>query len=556
MSNEKFDTNASVTYQGEPDNIDVEQELSDNANDSIAYDPYKLAKALMVIGEKMIGVELYEDYQKPAAFRIIYSILAHDGDEITALFARQSGKSEVVVFSVITLGVLLPMLAKIYPKDLGHFGSGVKMGLYAPQGEQVDTVYRRCMERLLSEPVKMFMDDPDINDATTSTVNFRLKSGTFLTGQSAAKQSKVESKTFHIIFMDESQDMDTDKVRRSIIPMTASTFGTIVRTGTPGRYKGDFYDKIKQNKKDDSKLKGKKTIETKRKHFEYTYEDVIRAKRKQFKKDGVKFHTFYEKAVLRDKKSMGEKSEAFRMAYKVEWLLEIGMFISEEELETMCYNKRISFPKPEKDDFIIAGLDIASARNSTVLTTGKTDYIAQDIGERPVKTIMDWLTLGGMNYEKQFQILADKLMQDRVKVLYTDNTGVGRALTDTLMWHLSDYIDIIPCTFTPAFKSDMWKALDEDIENRKLVIPANKMVRDKQEFKDFEEQMTNLQKFWRGSYMVCQKTQGYEDDYCDSLGLFNMAGNHLYVPQNEVEETENILMNTSFQASLMDRSSY
>ena len=550
---EAYQKDSSFSFVGTPEEIDVEQEINDTAT-GMAYDPYRLAEVLVKIGQQMMGVKLYS-YQEKPAFRIIYSILARDGAEITMLYARQSGKSETSTFCIVTLGVLLPVLAKIFPQELGHFSRGVKMGLLAPQGEQVQTIYARCMERLLSEPVRMFLDDPDILDQPLSTVHFKLKSGSFLTGQSAAKQSKIESKTYHIIFLDEAQDIDTEKVRKSIIPMTASTFGTIVRTGTPSRNKGDFYYTIKNNEKHDAKLKSPKEKEKKQLHFQYDYLDVIKSKKDMFKNDKQDFHLLYEKSVMRDKKSWGENSDIFRLAYKVEWILEVGMFITEKGLEEQCFDKRMTLPTIDvKTDFVVAGLDIASARNSTVLTTATIDAPAGDFGERPKKTIADWLVLSGINYEEQFQVLAEELIQKRVQVLFADYTGVGRALTDVLIHHLSEYMVIIPYTFTPSSKSDMWKALDEDIMNRRLVVPAHKSVQSKKEFKTFTEQMTNLQKYWRGSFMVCEKTTGYEDDYCDSLALMNLAGNHLYTPPSEVEITENHLMGTAHRNSMVQRS--
>jgi hypothetical protein len=550
---EAYQKDSSFSFVGTPEEIDVEQEINDTAT-GMAYDPYRLAEVLVKIGQQMMGVKLYS-YQEKPAFRIIYSILARDGAEITMLYARQSGKSETSTFCIVTLGVLLPVLAKIFPQELGHFSRGVKMGLLAPQGEQVQTIYARCMERLLSEPVRMFLDDPDILDQPLSTVHFKLKSGSFLTGQSAAKQSKIESKTYHIIFLDEAQDIDTEKVRKSIIPMTASTFGTIVRTGTPSRNKGDFYYTIKNNEKHDAKLKSPKEKEKKQLHFQYDYLEVIKSKKDMFKHDKQDFHLLYEKSVMRDKKSWGENSDIFRLAYKVEWILEVGMFITEKGLEEQCFDKRMTLPTIDvKSDFVVAGLDIASARNSTVLTTATIDAPAGDFGERPKKTIADWLVLSGINYEEQFQVLAEELIQKRVQVLFADYTGVGRALTDVLIHHLSEYMVIVPYTFTPSSKSDMWKALDEDIMNRRLVVPAHKSVQSKKEFKTFTEQMTNLQKYWRGSFMVCEKTTGYEDDYCDSLALMNLAGNHLYTPPSEVEITENHLMGTAHRNSMVQRS--
>lgn len=543
----------SFSYQGTPEDMNVEEVLEDTTSSMPVYDPYRLAEVLLELGQRMTGIVLY-DYQKPLSFRILYSILKKDGAEITGLFSRQSGKSEIIVFVTNTLAVLLPVLSKIYPKELGYYKNGIKMGLFAPQGEQVDTVYARCMSRLSSDEVVQFLEDPDINDGNTSKVNFKLKSGSSLTGQSAAKQAKIESKTYHIVFIDESQDVDTEKVRKSIIPMTASTFGTIVRFGTPARKKGDFYETIQGNKKDDRKIKSEKERLKKQLHFQYDYRLVIESKKRQYKKDGHDFHLLYEKAVNRDKKRQGENSDSFRMSYKIEWLLEVGMFITEEALAEQCYAKRLGFPKLTSEDFVVAGLDIASARNNTVLTSAILDNPAGDFGERPKKTVFDWLVLGKTNYEEIFQIVSAQLIQNRVRVLFADYTGVGRALTDLLVHYLGDYIDIVPYTFTPSSKSDMWKSLDEDIINRNIIIPANKTVQEMPEFKMFEDEMTHLQKTWKGSFMICEKTQGWNDDMCDSLGLMNLAGNHLYTPKTEMEVTENNIIETHHRNSMKNRS--
>lgn len=534
--------NPSFSFQGEPEAVDVEQEVQDTSLNSL-YDAHRLADFMIQVGERMMGVSLY-DYQKPLAFRIFFSMLSRDGAEITALFSRQSGKSETVVFCAITMGILLPVLAKYFPKELGHFSNGVKMGLMAPTDEQVDTVYARCMEKLLSDNVKEFLADPDIDDATLSSAKFKLRSGSFLTPQSAAKQSKVESKTYHIVFLDESQDIDTEKVRRSIIPMTASTFGTIFRSGTPGRYTGDFYYTIKQNKVKDKKLRGAKASREKRLHFEFNYKKVIESKKAQYARDGKEFHLLYEKAVNRDKESMGEHSDFFRMAYKIEWLLDVGMFIGEEELAQKVYAPRIGFPELHKTDFVVAGLDIAKARNSTVLTKGIVDFPATDFGIRPKKTIAGWLLMQGTNYEEQLQLIMSDLLNSRVQVLYADCTGVGRVLTDMLEHYMGDYMEIVPYLFTPSSKSDMWKSLEEDIDSSRIILPANGQVKSLKEFKMFEEQMINFQKHWKGSFMVCEKTQGYDDDFCDSLGLMNLAGNHLYIPPSTMEVTDGNFLST------------
>jgi hypothetical protein len=533
--------------------IDAEEEVQKQAR-AVGFDPKKLTAVLMILGAQMLGVQLY-DYQLKPAFRIIYSVIAHDGSEITLLFSRQSGKTEVVSFVVSVLGVFLPVLAKMFPQ-LEHFKNGCKMGAFAPQLDQVETLYSRCLEKIWSENTRNFLSDPDIADYPMSVAHYKLKSGSYLKAQSGAKQSKIESKTYHIVFIDESQEMDTQKVRKSIIPMLASTFGTIVRLGTPNRHKGDFYYTIKNNKLHDNKLKPKE-LETKQLHFEYDWKEIVKCRKKQFAKDGRDYHLFYEKSVERDMQSMGRNSEEFRMSYGLEWLLDVGMFITDANLDDLVLDKRISYPvvNPQKKVFRVAGLDIASARASTVLTVGDVEAPAQDVDDRPKKTVSMFLELAGVDYEAQYELLVKALYDYDVKVLYADYTGVGRVVVDRLMYHLGEKILIIPYMFTPLSKSDMWKRFDEDIMAGRFKVPAHKNVQQTDEHKNFCEQMINLQKTWKGSYMVCEKLPGYKDDYPDSAGLMNLAGNHLYNPPTPVEITQgNSIFANSGRGDLMRNS--
>lgn len=544
---------ANFVFEGEPEvNLNVAEEAQKQVG-GLVYDPERLSQILIQLGERMIGVPLY-DFQKEVVHRIFYSLLTIDGAEITVLVSRQAGKSEIIAFTSVVIAVLMPLLAKIFPKELGHFKNGVKMGLIAPQLDQVDTVYVRCMERLLSEPCKQFMVDPDVADEALSRVNFKLKSGSFMKAQSGAKQSKIESKSYHLVYLDESQDIEKEKVRKSVIPMTASTFGTIVRFGTPNRTKGDFYYTITNNKAHDKQLKPKDRA-NKRLHYEYDYKAVVASKQRQFKVDGKTFHTLYEKSLERDRKSMGENSEEFRMSYKLEWLHEVGMFVTEDFMEKNVYNSRIGFPDVHKDSFVVAGLDIASARASTVVTLGMVENPAEEFGDRPRKTVIGWLELSGANYDEQLPILINFLLENNVKVLYGDYTGVGRVLIDLLTFQLSDFMEIIPYVFSPVSKSDMWKRWEEDMLNGRFVVPAHKSIRQVKEWQHFNEQVLNLQKYWRGSYMVCEKISGFMDDYCDSGALMNLAGNHLYMPPSPMEVVDNFFIGKN-RASMRQKSSW
>ena len=98
----------------------------------------------------LVGHELHV-YQQPLARRLIESVIINDGEEITALASRQSGKSESIANTVATLMVILPRLAKMYPELLGKFGDGIMVGMIAPVQSQVETLYGRTVSRLTSE---------------------------------------------------------------------------------------------------------------------------------------------------------------------------------------------------------------------------------------------------------------------------------------------------------------------------------------------------------------------------------------------------------------------
>jgi hypothetical protein len=168
----------------------------------------------------LVGHELHP-YQMPLARRIIESVLINDGEEITALAARQSGKSETIANTVATLMVLLPRLAKMYPDLLGKFSNGVWIGMFAPVEGQVETLFGRTVNRLTSERAQEILGDPEIDDSLGKvpgvTRQIKLKnSGSSLMMMTANPRAKIESKSFHLIVIDECQEADDFVVTKSI----------------------------------------------------------------------------------------------------------------------------------------------------------------------------------------------------------------------------------------------------------------------------------------------------------------------------------------------------
>ena len=118
----------------------------------------KLIDKIMDFLKVLVGHDLHP-YQKPLARRLIESVIINDGEEITALASRQSGKSETVADTVATLMILLPRLAKLYPDLLGKFKDGIWVGLFAPTEGQAETLFGRTVTRLTSERAIEIMGD-------------------------------------------------------------------------------------------------------------------------------------------------------------------------------------------------------------------------------------------------------------------------------------------------------------------------------------------------------------------------------------------------------------
>ena len=251
--------------------------------------------------EVFVGYPLHP-YQKPFARRIIESVLINDGETITATAARQSGKSDTIANTVVTLMVLLPRLAKMYPDLLGRFKDGIWVGLFAPVEGQVETLFSRVMTRLTSERAQEIMGDPEIDDEASKaggvvrTIRLK-KSGSFVSMMTANPKAKIESRTFHLVIIDECQEADQKIVQKSISPMLAYHSGTMVMSGTPSSHKGVYYTAIQQNRR-------RQTGRTSRQHhFQWNWKEV------------AKVNPNYGKFVKKEMLRIGEDSDEFQISY-------------------------------------------------------------------------------------------------------------------------------------------------------------------------------------------------------------------------------------------------
>ena len=500
---------------------------------SVSFDAHEITSKIIEFGKILTGISLYK-YQEEAIYAIIYSVITFSGDVKTMLFSRQSGKSEAMAFIVDTLCVLLPALGKIIP-DLEQFSTGFRVGLFAPQSDQVQTTYSRAMTRINSANAEMVLSDPDIDVYLESTARLELSNGSYLAGQVASKQSKIESKTYDMVIVEEAQDVDDLIVSKSIEPMLSSTAGTLIKVGTTGMLKNHFWYEIEHNRQLDRKIKDPRI----RNHFEFDYKRIIHDRREQYEIDHKRFHLNYEADIMRKKARWGEDSQSFKLAYALIWDLESGMLLTDKEYNGII-NRKLGLQMPSNTDYVIAGLDIGKSPAETVLTIGKKFY-GEDLFDKPYVQTLAWIALGGMDYETQHHAIMDCIVEFNISTIFADYTGVGKAVVDRLMYACGGYVDITPYTFTSQSKSDMWFNFISFIQTRHLIVPANKKVRATTEYMKFEEQMKNCQKYFNGAYMVCEKSEGYFDDFVDSSALMCMAAMEEEKIDGEMEVASNPL---------------
>ncbi len=481
----------------------------------------ELVNRIYMFCEVLTGKTLYP-YQEQFSKRVIRSILENDGAEISALFARQSGKSETISDTVSGLMVILPLLANMpmfaEDKRLQMFKDGFTVGIFAPGKRQAQITYNRIRSRLCSNTALKVLNDPEFNlvFTTSNGQTCSLSNGSFVTAISASDQSNIEGESFMLIICEECQDISNFKITKSIHPMGAAYNATIVKIGTATTFKGNFYFTIQRNKANDAKKSSHI-----RNHFEYDW------------KVASKYNPRYAKYVEQEKLRLGENSDEFRMSYCLEWIIERGMFIDIALFEQNNGEPLLDRVMYDMKSVHCAGIDIGGANDDTIITECEVDWNTpviseirtdEDTGEERVYEcfntyLKDWFCIHNVpNHEEQYPLIVDYLSHFNNARVVVDATR-ERSVADRLQANLR--CEVIPFVFTPRSKSDLYKNLDREISSGRARVCMSPSVVQTNEFKDFVQQLGDLQKGWRGSLLVVAHPdeKNAHDDYPDSWAL-------------------------------------
>ena len=482
-----------------------------------------LIDKIMEFMKLLVGHELHA-YQEPLARRVIESVIINDGEEVTALASRQSGKSETIANTVATLMVILPRLAKMYPDLLGKFGDGIWVGMFAPIQSQVETLYGRTVSRLTSERALEVLGDPEIDDMATKTPgvvrNIKLKnSGSTLMMMTANPRAKIESKSFHLIIIDECQEADDFVVSKSIAPMGAYYNATIVKTGTPTTFKNNFYRAIQLNKRRQTE-RGKR-----QNHFQWDWRDV------------AKFNPNYEKFIRKEMLRIGEDSDEFQLSYNCKWLLERGMFVTSSIMEELGDTSQ-EIVKSWHRSPVVVGVDPARKIDSTVVTVVWVDWDRPDEFGYYDHRVLNWLEIQGDDWEEQYFQIVNFLGNYDVLAIGVDSNGVGDAVAGRLKV-LMPRAEVIAITSSPTEQSKRWKHLQALIQRQMVSWPAHAKTRRLRIWKKFFQQMTDAEVQYKGpNFLVAAPDEAHaHDDFVDSLAIACSLTQDMVMPTVEVSSS-------------------
>lgn len=312
---------------------------------------------------------------------------------------------------------------------------------------------------------------------------------------------------------------------QSVHPMGAAYNATICKIGTATTFKGDFYEAIQRNKQF---IKDNPTAI--RNHFEYDCDVVAR------------FNPKYAKYLEREKRSLGENSDEYRMSYKLEWIISRGMFVDIQKVEKECGDEYLGRVPRDMQATHVVGIDVGGGSSSnkkyadsTVITVVEVNWnepvlmektTDDETGEDIVYTayntyIKDWCEIRpeiAENYEEQYQMIMEYLKNFNVVRIVIDATRES-SLAQRIQANMR--CEVIPFVFSSKSKSDIYKHLQIEINTGRARFPRDRDTIVTSEYRKFTQQLADLQKGYSGSHLVVSHPdeKGAHDDYPDSWCL-------------------------------------
>jgi hypothetical protein len=473
-------------------------------------------KTLLVIDE-LSGHPL-RPYQRPFAARVLESLIIEDSAKITALWSRQSGKSETIANVVAGACIMLPRLAKIFPDLLGKFAEGLWVGVFAPTDEMSDTLFSRIVSRLTSDRAQEILADPEIDEKLEGRgkVIKLKKCGSLIRKQTAHPKAQIEGQTYHLCVVDESQAADDKVVNKSVVPMMTATAGTLVMTGTPTYTKNGFYTQIQLNKRNATR-KGRRQD-----HFQVDWKEV------------AKHFPRYGKFVRSEMERLGEDSDEFKLSYRLIWLLDKGMLVTSDRFDALGDTGMRVVTDWHKSP-VVVGIDPARKTDSTVVTVVWVNWDYPNEHGQFEHRVLNWLDLQGSDWETQYFRIVDFLSHYNVLAVGIDVGGLGDVVAQRLRV-LMPFADIRDLKSDRTNQTKRWSHMMDLMSKGLLSWPAHAKTRQLRVWRNFRQQMEDAELNYQGPHIIvaAPAVDAAHDDYVDSLSNALYLTAEMTMPEAEM----------------------
>ena len=499
---------------------------------------YPLVANLLVLTQKNVTLE---DIEKLEAVELNFE------------YTRQSGKTTSIVHIVETIMIFVSKL----------FDLPIEIGIFAPQKEQANTDFKRLKNALGKSRSDLIVVDHDANrkakeESNAKTVTLGNGSSCYIFPVSAT--SNPESKTLHLIIIEEAQDTHDQIINEEVLPMGASTNAVIVRVGTAGEQYCDFYWAVQKGRA-----------------YVMVYPEIAEDRKRMYEMTKDPTHLVYDQHVKKQIEKHGLMSPTIQRPYFNVWQLEAGQFITSQELYKCRVEREFENPKndpvfrdywdwrrsgrrslPEIDSWMTEhgvpedkatmyrtwsearhyfGLDTAKKKDQTVLKIGR-------VIDGRLTVVRSVQGMRGLNYEDQFKELKEELKWFKIGAGAIDSTGQGDFMPD--LFERNTGYQIYRINFSLQTKDVMYKSIYNKIVNSTFayywVDPAKHRPRMKQlgqsltgiEYTaiasdEFEDEFIKLEKEYVNDKMKVHHpktgSDGNEphDDHPDSTALLSLA---------------------------------
>ena len=451
--------------------------------------------------KQYIGQEVYNNQAAT-----INAICDPNIRKVIAIHARQTGKTNSVASGCVNIG------ERQNAKDFGN------ILIFGPREGQAMLDLARM--RTLTQFNARYNDIVDWPSCTKTRLVFKdkpdgkfsRKPGISISAYSAAESANVEGESAGLIILEEAQKISDKMVSEVILPMGGAWDAKIVKIGTP-RLRNHFY----QSYKDDTYyhcifpwdqcgiLSARSWVMVdEQKVSQYVLERMPRIIKQQYWPDNPIVEYFGRLVHIWDIKG-DMNPDDFRTQYMLDWLLDVDLFFSEDEIALLYGNHDIeSGASPGAQYF--AGLDIAGGSLTDPHDDGRNDWTALTVVKKHpsgMKEVVYKDERYGTDYVQQIEWIRDICDHKRgmfpVAALFADATGCGMPVVDVLR-NAMKHVTVVGMMFSRTepesgknWKNAMFDHIKVEVDSGKFKYPDRNLVEAHELFNKHMGEWTNLE---------------------------------------------------------------